>query len=50
MLMFIRYLTLELADLYELVATSALHDAKERFPQPKCHPSTRKRILQRIFN
>ena len=33
-----------------MVATSALHDSKERFPQPKCHASTRKRILQRIFN
>jgi hypothetical protein len=33
-----------------LVATTALHDSKERFSQPKCHASTRKRILQRIFN
>ena len=47
---FTRYLTLELQDFYGLVATSALHDSKERFPQPKCHPSTRTRILQRIFN
>ena len=49
-LMFTRYLTLELADLHKLVATTALHDSEERFPQPKCHESTRKRILQRIFN
>ena len=48
--MFTPYLTLELADLYKWVATSALHDSKERFPQPKCHVSTRKGILQRIFN
>ena len=27
-----------------------MHDSKERFPQPKCHPSTRERILQRILN
>ena len=47
---FTRYLTLELQDFYGLAATSALHDSKERFPQPKCHPSTRTRILQRIFN
>ena len=33
-----------------MVATSALHDSKERFPQPKCHASTRKGILQKIFN
>jgi len=31
-LMFTQYLTLELADLYKLVATSTLHDSKERFP------------------
>ena len=27
-----------------------MHDSKERFPQPKCHPSTRERILQRVLN
>ena len=27
-----------------------MHDSNERFPQPKCHPSTRERILQRILN
>ena len=48
-LMFTRYLTIELADLYKLVATSALHDSMERFPQPKRYASTRKRILQRIL-
>ncbi|KIK04177.1 hypothetical protein K443DRAFT_431937 [Laccaria amethystina LaAM-08-1] len=42
--------SLELADLHKLVATTALHNSKERFLQPKCHASTRKRILQRIFN
>ena len=31
-LMFTRYLTLELADIYKSVATSALHDSMERFP------------------
>ena len=27
-----------------------MHDSNERFPQPKCHPSTRERILERILN
>ena len=27
-----------------------MHDSSERFPQPKCHPSTRERILHRILN
>jgi hypothetical protein len=27
-----------------------MHDSKERFPQPKCHPFTRERILRRILN
>ena len=27
-----------------------MHDSNERFPQPKCHPFTRERILQRILN
>ena len=27
-----------------------MHDSNERFPQPKCHPSTRERILERIIN
>ena len=41
---------LELAHLHNVIAASAMHDSKERFPQPKCHPSTRERILQRILN
>ena len=41
---------LELAHLHNFIAASAMHDSKERFPQPKCHPSTRERILQRIIN
>ena len=41
---------LELAHLHNFIAASAMHDSKERFPQPKCHPSTRERILQRILN
>ena len=27
-----------------------MHNSNERFPQPKCHPSTRERILHRILN
>jgi len=27
-----------------------MHDSNERFPQPKCHPSTRERILQRLLD
>ena len=27
-----------------------MHDSNERFPQPKCHPFTRERILRRILN
>jgi hypothetical protein len=41
---------LELAHLYSFIAASAMHDSNERFPQPKCHPCTRERILQRILN
>jgi hypothetical protein len=41
---------LGLAHLHSFIAASAMHDSKERFPQPKCHPSTRERILQRILN
>ena len=41
---------LELAHLHKFITASAMHDSNERFPQPKCHPSTRERILQRILN
>ena len=27
-----------------------MHNSNKCFPQPKCHPSTRERILQRILN
>ena len=39
-----------MAHLHKFIAASAMHDSKERFPQPKCHPSTRERILHRILN
>jgi hypothetical protein len=41
---------LALARLHDFIAASAIHDSKERFPQPKCHPSTRGGILKRILN
>ena len=41
---------LEPVHLYDFIAASAMHDSKERFPQPKCHPYTRERILQTILN
>ena len=46
----LKWLMLALAHLYSFITASAMHDSKERFPQPKCHPSTRERILQRILN
>ncbi|KIK04159.1 hypothetical protein K443DRAFT_431207 [Laccaria amethystina LaAM-08-1] len=47
---FVNSSTNQLAHLYNFIAVSAMHDSEERFPQPKCHPSTRERILQRILN
>ena len=43
-------LMLELAHFHNFIAASAMHDSNERFPPPRCHPSTRERILQRILN
>jgi hypothetical protein len=41
---------LALARLHDFIAASAMHDSEERFPQPICYPSTRKKILERILN
>ncbi|KAF8985585.1 hypothetical protein BDQ17DRAFT_1393750 [Cyathus striatus] len=32
------------------IATSALHNSKESFDQPKCHPHTRERVQQEIVD
>lgn len=47
---FVNSSTNPLERLHSFIATGAMHDSNERFPQPKCHPSTRERILQRILN
>lgn len=36
--------------LYRNISTSACHDSRDRFPPPRCHPSTRKDILATIMN
>ncbi|KAF7372998.1 NACHT domain-containing protein [Mycena sanguinolenta] len=32
--------------LHRMVALEAIHDSAESFPQPKCHPETRTKMLQ----
>ncbi|KAJ7920648.1 hypothetical protein B0H13DRAFT_1986656 [Mycena leptocephala] len=34
--------------LHGVAALAALHDSAESFPQPKCHPETRKRMLEEL--
>ncbi|KAF7362793.1 putative nwd2 protein [Mycena venus] len=36
--------------LHRSAALHALYDSAESFPQPKCHPETRTRILDHIYN
>ena len=40
--------SLALGHLHKFIAASALHNSKERHPPPRCHPSTRERILRKI--
>jgi len=40
--------SLGLEHLHKFIAASAFHDSNERHPPPRCHPSTRERILQKI--
>jgi len=43
------FCALGLQRLYKLVSqVGALHDAAVRFPPPKCHPETRKEVLQHL--
>ncbi|KAJ7927552.1 hypothetical protein B0H13DRAFT_1037254 [Mycena leptocephala] len=35
--------------LFKATAPGAFHDSAARFPQPKCHPETRKEILEKLF-
>ncbi|KIK05980.1 hypothetical protein K443DRAFT_3514 [Laccaria amethystina LaAM-08-1] len=35
--------------IYRNVAESAFHDSGARFPQPKCHPETRKAVMETIM-
>ncbi|KAJ6570486.1 hypothetical protein DFH09DRAFT_1032988 [Mycena vulgaris] len=37
-------------NLHRAVALEALHDSAESFPQPRCHPETRKAILDSLYN
>ncbi|KAJ7196366.1 hypothetical protein GGX14DRAFT_376192, partial [Mycena pura] len=34
--------------LHRAVALAALHDAAESYPQPRCHPETRKELLEKL--
>ncbi|KAJ6449191.1 hypothetical protein C8R45DRAFT_917362 [Mycena sanguinolenta] len=36
--------------LHRAVALEALYDSAERFDQPKCHPETRKQMLDALYN
>ncbi|KAJ6506776.1 hypothetical protein C8R45DRAFT_511193 [Mycena sanguinolenta] len=36
--------------LRQVAAGSAFHDSAERYPQPRCHPETQKRILDSLWN
>ncbi|KAF7348905.1 putative nwd2 protein [Mycena venus] len=36
--------------LHRAVALDALYDSAERFPQPKCHPETRKELLDNLYD
>ncbi|KAJ7483570.1 hypothetical protein FB451DRAFT_1393659 [Mycena latifolia] len=36
--------------LHRVSAGDAFHDSAERFPQPQCHPETRKDILDELWN
>jgi hypothetical protein len=36
--------------LYRTIAGDAFHDAAERFPQPRCHPDTRTKMLDVLWN
>ena len=50
----IRSLTLFLASgfklLYDNIAAGAMHNSKERYDSPKCHPNTRKAVISDIIN
>ncbi|KAJ7242262.1 hypothetical protein C8J57DRAFT_1084444 [Mycena rebaudengoi] len=35
--------------LHRAIADDALHDSAERYPQPRCHPETRKRLLDILW-
>ncbi|KAJ7700167.1 hypothetical protein B0H14DRAFT_3651798 [Mycena olivaceomarginata] len=35
--------------LHRAVALEALHDSSESFPQPRCHPETRKKLLKNLY-
>ncbi|KAJ7899401.1 hypothetical protein B0H13DRAFT_796377 [Mycena leptocephala] len=36
--------------LHRAIAGDAFHNSAERFPQPKCHPETRTKILENLWN
>ncbi|KAJ7910452.1 hypothetical protein B0H13DRAFT_1615605 [Mycena leptocephala] len=36
-------------NLHSAVALEALYDSAESFPQPKCHPETRKELLDKLY-
>ncbi|KAJ6524391.1 hypothetical protein DFH09DRAFT_1046758 [Mycena vulgaris] len=36
--------------LYNAMAREALHDSSDSYPQPKCHPETRTKMLDDLFN
>ncbi|KAJ7323329.1 hypothetical protein DFH08DRAFT_1085498 [Mycena albidolilacea] len=36
--------------LYRAAAGDATHDSEDRFPQPRCHPETRKKMLDMLLN
>ena len=41
-------LALGLKILYDNIAAGAMHNSKERYDSPKCHPDTRKAVLSDI--
>ncbi|KAJ7853182.1 hypothetical protein B0H14DRAFT_2240975, partial [Mycena olivaceomarginata] len=36
--------------LHRAVAGDAFHDSAERYPQPRCHPDTRTKLLDVLWN
>ncbi|KAJ7438413.1 hypothetical protein B0H11DRAFT_2358649, partial [Mycena galericulata] len=36
--------------LHRAIAGDAFHDSAERFPQPRCHPETRQKLLDALWN